>query len=107
MVNNYNKISTALTNSVQGNGQIDNIMLQFQQSMQQMANSFMETQQRVMLAYLTNQKGETYLGEHSAQVLPPGIQTVNPNSLTEDAGTALTAGSNSNEQNFSRRSDCI
>ncbi len=59
-----------------GNGQVDNIMLQFQQSMQQMANSFMETQQRVMLAYLANQKGEGY-----ANNLSPSVMS----SLTEKA----------------------
>ncbi len=42
MVNNHNKANDAPVN----NGQMNNVMLQFQQSMQQMANSFMETQQR-------------------------------------------------------------
>jgi len=46
--------------SNQHNNQIDGIMLQFQQSMQQMANSFLETQQRVMLAYLAREKAEGY-----------------------------------------------
>src|SRR5262249_44411013 len=49
----------AKTNSLANSkAEIDGVMLQFQQTMQQMANSFMETQQRVMLAYIANQKGD-------------------------------------------------
>lgn len=36
---------------------VDQVMLQFQQTMMQMTNSFLETQQRVMLAYLGGRSG--------------------------------------------------
>ncbi|RTL41028.1 MAG: SDR family NAD(P)-dependent oxidoreductase [Candidatus Melainabacteria bacterium] len=38
---------------------VDQVMLQFQQTMLQMTNSFLQTQQQVMLAYLQNKSGMT------------------------------------------------
>lgn len=38
---------------------VDQVMLQFQQTMLQMTNSFLQTQQQVMLAYLQNKSGVT------------------------------------------------
>ncbi len=60
LINAHSKaISSNNEQMVATNGRAEQIMLQFQQTMQQMANSFLETQQRVMLAYLETQRDDT------------------------------------------------
>jgi hypothetical protein len=61
-VNVARNSNTSITNSTaigaaKPDSQAEQIMLQFQQTMQAMANSFLETQQRVMLAFLETQNG--------------------------------------------------
>lgn len=46
-----------MSSQFNGPRNVDQVMLQFQQSMLQMTNSFLETQQRVMLAYLSGKAG--------------------------------------------------
>ena len=41
-----------------GQRNVDQVMMQFQQTMLQMTNSFLETQQRVMLSYLSARSGQ-------------------------------------------------
>ena len=43
--------------SIAAGGNVEHVMLQFQQNMLQMTNRFLETQQQVMLAYLNSQNG--------------------------------------------------
>lgn len=52
---------------------VDQVMLQFQQTMLQMTNSFLQTQQQVMLAYLQNKSGVAAPMQYQAapQALPP------------------------------------
>ncbi|MBS1953618.1 MAG: SDR family NAD(P)-dependent oxidoreductase [Cyanobacteria bacterium SZAS-4] len=52
---------------------VDQVMLQFQQTMLQMTNSFLQTQQQVMLAYLQNKSGFAAPMQYqpAPQALPP------------------------------------
>jgi acyl transferase domain-containing protein/NAD(P)H-dependent flavin oxidoreductase YrpB (nitropropane dioxygenase family) len=52
-----NTPATAPSPNAAGLRNVDQVMLQFQQSMLQMTNSFLETQQQVMLAYLNGGNG--------------------------------------------------
>ena len=52
-ISNQN-LTKSTTVGINGNS-VEQVMVNFQQAMQEMANSFLETQQRVMLAYLESQ----------------------------------------------------
>jgi acyl transferase domain-containing protein len=97
---------------------VDKVMLEFQQSMLEMTNRFLETQQNVMLAYLqANGRGNGYqpqlpqLNQQQPQLInsmavsqpaltaPPAnpmLQITDSPSLEPGAGTTYDAGSNGN-----------
>ncbi len=82
---------------------VDKVMLEFQQSMLEMTNRFLETQQNVMLAYLqANGRGagvQPQLGQSGQAVMPlPQVQANQISTLPyiEQGQVAYDAGSNGN-----------
>jgi len=74
-----NITKNAAIGATSSDSSVEQIMLQFQQTMQSMANSFLETQQRVMLAFIESQNGTT----HSISTQLAGEFTTDPALVTQ------------------------
>ena len=60
---------------------VDQVMLQFQQTMLQMTNSFLQTQQQVMLAYLQTKGGPSVPAQVQYQAAPQALPQLSPPDL--------------------------
>ncbi len=87
-------VTTSSSNSA------EQIMLQFQQTMQEMANSFLETQQRVMLAFLESQNGRASSSNTQSNVQPSSAEFTTSPVVVElqSAGTQAAVYSAATEQ---------
>jgi acyl transferase domain-containing protein len=70
-----NNSATAPSSYAAGQRNVDQVMVQFQQSMLQMTNSFLETQQQVMLAYLNGRNGAAPAAANHQSLAPEYIDT--------------------------------